>query len=1035
MPFSVPRVSRAPHPAPGPTHPRQRQQDDTSHASSVSSSTATPTARPQAQQPGGEPSHSSSSGRTEASSVRASGRHKARASLARGAGSENELTTTTVATPLSAVQPLVGANAPVTNDAVTAITLLLAEAHRVTTQQVSNLGRMFQDQAQAIAARLAAKETRSAEPSVRSERPTEGEEVESHASRRIPQPLPALGMPAPPAVPASSMPPPTAEPGRRRIEPTLVGQQQIPPWLTELMRRPELLEPHILLYLQELTMLCDGTRIRGLTPLSDAFVRDELDLLATTRGTRRFYPSLPVAMCQNAFFAANMTIEASELVTGEHGTFPRPGMSLPETTFLYMGEAWEYPTQRKGSLCSLNLTDGPATYVVEGKVAAYGPNGEQLQNWLAKMNEYLHDHKSNTFRFTERGHALMMFKYANKNIMEVCEAWKEHYAGVLDTVEDLCASGAPSLLVYQRICAGEMEAETLVEAEIALWLTAVEGHYDVCQYYPQLARTGHSHNVELILGTPTASMIPHVLLCMPGVLSEIQFRVADNPDLPRPDNYHAEWAEQWSDWLVTAVINRRVDVSHTANTAVLATLDRAMPSFTISRDDHSMTSTLPTVQSGPGSRGPIRSPSLASRPATTASAAAARALTVARAKCVDGPPLAPEATAPAQNPEAAPVTGLVGLRAPGVYWKDAIAGARTGTWDGRLGHQFPRSLPVDDQLLHERTCIPKRRAQHGHFQMMKKITISDTDMEALRRCKGGYMAPQRTISWWRRIWRRVGTCSEPTKTNGICCVENVLEDKLLEPDDVVKAVQYLQDLILLYLVTFRHASAPTSRVEVQRAIENEHLSDPHIGGTYALYKRILHLHEQLTPSEPPKYATAKDSVLDAMRRSGTDTRHGMALAKHLEAEIRDYNTNRVAEGGSARPDPTVQFQVLEAACQNLAEEHKTTILHMMRVATSEAPHSRYGAEAVVGVTTTQPETLPTLAPQLPRRSSFSRSRSPSQRPGDRTTPVTGDAGSNVSTPAASPAAVQRVYGVDPNVERFTADCRDSRQTVPQHSRG
>jgi hypothetical protein len=568
---------------------------DPSHASSVSSSTATPTARPQAQQPGGEPSHSSSSRRTEASSVPASSRHKARASLARGPGSEDELTTTTVATPLSAAPPLVGADAPVANDVVTAITLLLAEAQRVTaeaqratTQQVSDLGRMLQDQAQAIAARAAAIEMHSAEHSVRSERPTDGEEARSHASRRTPQPLPTHGRPAPPAVHASSRHPPTSEPGRRRIEPTLVGQQQIPPWLTELMRRPELLEPHILPYLQDFAMLCDGTRVRGLPPLSDAFVRAELDLLAATRGTRRFYPSLPVAMCQNAFFAANMTIEASELVTGEHGAFLRPGMSLPATTFLYMSEAWEYPTQRKGSLWSLDLTDGPATYVIEGKVAAYGPNGEQLHNWPAKMNEYLHDHKRNTFRFTDNGvvvgsavagaltatelfclydesyvpghnihysdmydwtsiqvhllHrlALTMFKYTNKNIMEVFEAWKEHYAGVLDTVEDLCASGAPSLLVYQRICAGDMEAETLVEAEIALWLTAVEGHYDVCQYYPQLARAGHSHNVELILGTPKVSMISHVLLCVPGVLSEIQFRVADNPDLPRPDNYHAE---------------------------------------------------------------------------------------------------------------------------------------------------------------------------------------------------------------------------------------------------------------------------------------------------------------------------------------------------------------------------------------------------------------------------------------------------------------------------------------------------------------
>jgi hypothetical protein len=108
-------------------------------------------------------------------------------------------------------------------------------------------------------------------------------------------------------------------------------------------------------------------------------------------------------------------------------------------------------------------------------------------------------------------------------------------------------------------------------------------------------------------------------------------------------------------------------VSHTANTAVLATLDRAMLSFTISGDDHSMTSTLPTVQSGQGSRGPIRSPSLASRPATTASAAAARAMTVARGTGVDDLPLAPEASAPVQNPEAAPVTVLAGLRAPGVY--------------------------------------------------------------------------------------------------------------------------------------------------------------------------------------------------------------------------------------------------------------------------------------------------------------------------------------------------------------------------------
>jgi hypothetical protein len=111
-------------------------------------------------------------------------------------------------------------------------------------------------------------------------------------------------------------------------------------------------------------------------------------------------------------------------------------------------------------------------------------------------------------------------------------SWSEHFAGVLAVAEELERSGDMEL--FYGIVDGTVQAKTPVQADVALLLQAVEGKYEMEGYYEQLSGA-LNHEISMDKGVPSDSMLPHVLLVLPCVMEEIQFRVADNPMRPQPE--------------------------------------------------------------------------------------------------------------------------------------------------------------------------------------------------------------------------------------------------------------------------------------------------------------------------------------------------------------------------------------------------------------------------------------------------------------------------------------------------------------------
>ncbi|KAJ1383523.1 hypothetical protein B484DRAFT_426122, partial [Ochromonadaceae sp. CCMP2298] len=108
--------------------------------------------------------------------------------------------------------------------------------------------------------------------------------------------------------------------------------------------------------------------------------------------------------------------------------------------------------------------------------------------------------------------------------------------------------------------------------------------------------------------------------------------------------------------------------------------------------------------------------------------------------------------------------------------------------------------------------------------------------------------------------------------------EDVLEPEVaLDTSDVEAGVQYLEDMILLYLVTFTDKDTPTTTTEIQNAINTATMKTRNIGGAYDMYKSIMHLLEQLVPGTQPPYDTVFEAVRGAMRRSGENKAHGVDM--------------------------------------------------------------------------------------------------------------------------------------------------------------
>jgi hypothetical protein len=123
-----------------------------------------------------------------------------------------------------------------------------------------------------------------------------------------------------------------------------------------------------------------------------------------------------------------------------------------------------------------------------------------------------------------------------------------------------------------------------------------------------------------------------------------------------------------------------------------------------------------------------------------------------------------------------------------------------------------------------------------------------------------------------------------------------------DPNSVQSAVQYLQDMILAHLVVFRHAKTPTTRTEVQAAIDTAFIPARNHGGTYALFKRILELLKQLLSlTGVPPYDTVLEAVLGGLRRSGKTQEGGVNMAMHLEMKIGSIETDRAARADASAP--------------------------------------------------------------------------------------------------------------------------------------
>ncbi|KAJ1380230.1 hypothetical protein B484DRAFT_462311, partial [Ochromonadaceae sp. CCMP2298] len=311
-----------------------------------------------------------------------------------------------------------------------------------------------------------------------------------------------------------------------------------------------------------------------------------------------------------------MAVTASDLGEGEQRVVMQPHASVSPTTLFYFGlevQPIEGVPQRLE--WALEVRDGKRMYLIDGAVSAVDAEGHTIPNILAKMNEYIHDPLKNACRFEEHGvvwcdqisagsgerevymkydshmpgHDLgrsegyawskPLARLMGRLATVLCRAsikipydnwpeetsWSEHFASVLAVVEQLEESGDMEL--FYGIADGTVEAETPVQADVALLLQAVEGNYEVGGYYEQLSGAPN-HEVPIDRGVTSDSMLPHILLCLPVVMKEIQFRVADDPTKRQPEGYKQAWTDILVLFAAGMFNTGRVDVSQAMNRAL-----------------------------------------------------------------------------------------------------------------------------------------------------------------------------------------------------------------------------------------------------------------------------------------------------------------------------------------------------------------------------------------------------------------------------------------------------------------------------------
>ncbi|KAJ1403233.1 hypothetical protein B484DRAFT_437435 [Ochromonadaceae sp. CCMP2298] len=368
----------------------------------------------------------------------------------------------------------------------------------------------------------------------------------------------------------------------------------------------------------------------------------------------------------------------------------------------------------------------------------------------------------------------------------------------------------------------------------------------------------------------------------------------------------------------------------------------------------------------------------------------------------------------------------------------AIAAWTVVTWDGVLRHHFPKVSPSDDPRLREQTPAAKRLAKYAVFQLMKTTVIPDLPMEAMRARRAGVLTPpylnalamftpfgttseetvemfiQRLLYYmaFHHIWYGVIAMEleegkhlavgSPQRAAWIALkksipylYEGVLETDRPDKNSVWVAVQYLQDMILAYLLTFRSADAPTTRAEVQNAIDTMYIPSRDMGGTYAMYKRMTQLQSQLPAAadRPTPYNDVLDAVRKALVRSGDTPRSGLALAIKLDATIEAAETRRLARGGAEIPSYDESMEILRVSCAIMTDEHELNKVHLHFHSVDAHPNKGPEAEPAPALTVTfprhpspgrgrhgSPSAQQEQQSPMPQRQKFSSERPPPQSP-------------------------------------------------------
>ncbi|KAJ1438499.1 hypothetical protein B484DRAFT_469418 [Ochromonadaceae sp. CCMP2298] len=717
-----------------------------------------------------------------------------------------------------------------------------------------------------------------------------------------------------------------------------------------------------------------------------------------------------IAKSQHAYLSKVMTVTASDLGEGEQRVVIQPHASVSPTTLFYSGLVVQ-PTEGVPQRLewALEVKDGNRMYLIDGAVSAVDAEGHTIPNMLmlAKMNEYIHDPLKNACRFEEHGvvwcdqisaglgdrevymkydfHmpgddlgraegyawskplARLMGRLATvlclASIKLPYDNWpekissSEHFASVLAVVEQLEQSGDMEL--FYGIVDGTVDAETPVQADVALLLQAVEGNYEVGGYYEHLSGAPN-HEIPIDKGVPSVSMLPHILLCLPVVMKEIQFRVADDPTIRQPEGYKQAWTDILVLFAASTFNTGRVDVSQAMNRALEKEIETERKAgVTRARkgddggdgDDSSTSSTLRTTTTiGSGhsqGKGPIRSPSVGSRQSDAPSRRLASML-----------------RAPAPSPGARVTTGTSEKLELGVT-EETSERRSVWTWDGYMSSHLRGRLGKDGFFLH-----------------LKKNTIPDASMATMRRAKGGLFAKpyitaaghmtkftgakgELVCSWLVKALTHMRSnqyyytvlaadLKEGKLLQGRALEiwlemmesiefmwEDVLEPQVaLDTSAIEAGVQYLEDMILLYLVTFTDKNTPSTTTAIQNAINTATMKTKNIGGAYNLYKSIIHLLEQLVPGIQPPYDTVFAAVQRAMHRSGENKTHGVDMAITLAKAVRQEDSDRRLAGGGPQATHARKLGMLRQACSRLTDEHKLNSVHLHEAVMEEVAPQR-----------------------------------------------------------------------------------------------